>query len=110
MQIEHQNLHALNEWCKQTKILHVWVSFYDTGEWAVRVLTNARGKAAPIRTCRGVSLEAVCAEILPKAQATFLEQKAALQRANDAYLKQNRRANAGITRDIEAMHHTSSDY
>ena len=73
---EHTNLKTLNDWCNSTGVLHLWVNFQNrTGDWAVRVLTNARGKAHPLRTCIGFNLEALCAEILPLAQTKFEAEK-----------------------------------
>ena len=77
----HANLHALNDWCKSTGLLYPWVSFYsDRSEWAVRIVAPARGQGRPLRTCHGADLEAVCAEILPKAQQIFEQQKHAIER------------------------------
>jgi hypothetical protein len=107
----HENLTKLNAWCNGTNRLHLWVNFQNrTGDWAVRVLTHAWGKAHPIRTCTGTDLEAVCAELLPKAQKTFEEQKLSIERDFKAWEKQNRYNHHRETAEIETMHHTAADF
>lgn len=108
----HENLLKLNEWCKGTGALHVWVSFYPDNKefWCIRVLTNGRGKSAPLRTCHGDDLENLAAEILPKAQATFEQQKAKIIREADEAKKRHARQIREDFREIEAMHRTASDY
>ena len=109
--MSHANLHALNDWCKSTGLLYPWVSFYsDRAEWAVRVVFAVRGQHRPLRTVHGTDLEAVCAEILPKAQKIFEQERPALEREATAAAKRNKLDHRRITREIEAMHHTADDY
>lgn len=114
----HKNLLALNAWAKSTEVLHIWVSFYGDYEkypdnkncWCIRVLTNGRGKAAPLRTCHGEDLEAVALEILPKAQASFDQSKnKIIQEAKEAD-KRHARQLAADFREIESMHKTAEDF
>lgn len=109
--MRHENLHTLNAWCKSTGLLYPWVSFYsDRDEWAVRIIAPARGQGRPLRTCYGADLEAVCAEILPKAQQIFEQQKHALKREAEAAARRNKQDHRRVTREIEAMHHSADDY
>jgi hypothetical protein len=109
--MNHTHLHALNDWCKGTGLLYPWVRFYsDEAKWAVSVVSPARGQQHPLRTMHGTDLEAVCAEILPKAQELFQQQKTSLERAAKEAEKRNKSSYRRITRDIEAMHHSASDF
>lgn len=107
----HENLHALNDWCKETGLLYPWVWFYSAeARWAVSVVAPARGQQHPLRTMHGADLEAVCAEMLPKAQELFQQQKPSLERAAKEAEKRNKASCRRITRDIEAMHHSADDF
>ena len=109
--MSHENLNALNNWCNGTGVLHLWINFQNrSGDWAVRVLTNAWGKAHPIRTCTGKDLETVCAELLLKAQKSFEERKASNLRDDAAWQKRQAYNHHKETREIEAMHHSASDF
>lgn len=107
----HANLRALNDWCNSTKVLHLWVNFQNrSGGWVVRVLTNALGKAHPLRTCQGEDLEHVCSMLLPLAQEQFEQRKASILRDDAAWQKKNSHNHHRETREIEAMHHTAEDF
>lgn len=106
----HVNLKTLNDWCNSTSVLHLWVNFQNRhGNWAVRVLTNAWGKAHPLCTCTGTNLESVCAELLLKAQKSFEERKASIMRDDAAWKKRQAYNHHKETREIEAMHHMAAD-
>jgi hypothetical protein len=103
---QHKELHKLNDWCKSTGALHMWVSFYNDAEdcWCIRILTNGRGKAAPLRTCHGKNLEEVAAQILPLAQTTFEVQKVKILKSNEEAAKYRAKQIAADFREIESMH------
>lgn len=109
--LSHANLKTLNDWCNSTKVLHLWVNFQNrSGDWSVRVLTNALGKAHPIRTCTGEDLEAVCAELLPKAQEQFEQRKASIMRDDATWKKRQAYNHHREMREIEAMHRCAGDF
>ena len=108
----HENLEALNAWALGTGILHVTVRWNGNQDerWAVRVCTNAWGMTHPIRTRHGNDLEAVCAELLPLAVATYEQQKNALLKRDAEHKKRHRYDHHRETAEIEAMHHTAGDF
>ncbi len=109
--MSHENLKVLNDWCNSTKVLHLWVNFQNrTGDWAVRVLTNALGKAHPLRTHIGFDLEMLCADILPLAKEKFEREKASIMKRDAEYGKRQQKAYYQDIRDIERMHHSASDF
>lgn len=109
--MSHEKLKELNDWCSSTDVLHLWVNFQNrTGDWAVRVLTNAWGKSHPLRTCTGTDLESVCEEMLPKAQKSYEERKASILRDDKKFGHRMAAAARADAREIEAMHHTADDF
>ena len=109
--MSHDQLHALNDWCKTTGLLYPWVSFYsDRCEWTVRIVAPTRGQHKPLRTIHGSDLEAVCAEILPKAQKIFEQERPSLEREASAAKKRNSYNWKHERREIEAMHHSAEDF
>ena len=107
----HENLKILNDWCEGTKMLYLWVNFQGrSNNWAVRVLTRAMGKAHPIRTLTGDDLEVLCADMLVKAKQKFEDEKASIERKFKEWEKQQRYSYHRETREIEAMHHSASDF
>lgn len=116
--MSEEHLNALCAWVDSLQVqAFVKVGFYaDAKErWTVRICTPANGGIAhPLRTLSGHLLEDVCAKLLPLAQNIWSQQSTSQIRKYKEF-KQMERKNRGrlqreITADIEAMHHSASDF
>lgn len=109
--MSHENLKELTSWCKSVKVLRIIVRFYDDNEiWHVWVVPSWGSQSNALRVGRGADLEQVCAELLPKARQTYEQQKASLERKAGIVKKEARRQLAADIRELEAIHHSASDY